>query len=218
MHFTHEVATTMQPVSTVQAPTTDRQRELPVLRGQHVTLRELCATDAPSLFSLLTLPEVARDIALPPTSIAAFERFIACTNHQRSGGKYACFAVTLKNDDSAIGIFQVREIEPGFQTAEWGFALGSPFWGTGLFQEAAKLVLKFTFEQLGAHRVEARAAVRNGRGGRALQKLGALPEGVLRKAFLRNDQYLDQVLYAIVEDDWRAACEARLEGARVFLN
>ena len=41
--------------------------------------------------------------------------------------------------------------------------------------------------------------------GRALQKLGAVPEGILRRAFLRNGQYLDQMLYAIVEDDWRAA-------------
>ena len=48
----------------------------------------------------------------------------------------------------------------------------------------------------------------NGRGNGALVKLGAVHEGVLRKSFLRIGQYLDQVLYAIVEDDWRAAREA----------
>ena len=61
------------------------------------------------------------------------------------------------------------------------------------------------------HRLEARAAVQNGRGNGALRKIGAVQEGVLRKSFLRNGRYLDQVLYSIVEDDWRAA---RMERAR----
>jgi RimJ/RimL family protein N-acetyltransferase len=97
----------------------------------------------------------------------------------------------------------VRETEPGFGTGEWGFAIGSPFWGTGVFAEGADLVLEFAFETIGVHRLEARAAVRNGRGNGALQKIGAVQEGVLRRSFVRNGEYLDQVLYAIVEDDWR---------------
>ncbi len=111
--------------------------------------------------------------------------------------------MTLKGFDTAIGIFQVRQTEPGFGTGEWGFAIGSPFWGTGVFQEGAELVLDFAFETIGVHRLEARAAVKNGRGNRALQKVGAVQEGLLRKSFLRNGEYLDQVLYAIVEDDWK---------------
>jgi len=77
----------------------------------------------------------------------------------------------------------MRETEPNFAVAEWGFALGSAFWGTGVFEEAAALVLSFAFEHLGVHRLEARAVVRNGRGTRALQKMGAVQEGVLRRSF-----------------------------------
>jgi RimJ/RimL family protein N-acetyltransferase len=105
----------------------------------------------------------------------------------------------------------VRQLEPGFGTAEWGFALGSDFWGTGVFQDAAELVLGFVFETIGVHRLEARAAVLNGRGNGALLKVGAVQEGLLRKAFLRNGRYLDQVLYAIVEDDWRARAQMSAE-------
>ena len=176
---------------------------LPVLRGEQVMLRELRASDAASLFALLTTEEVARFISPPPTTVEGFERFIAWTLRQRAAGTYACFAVTLHGYDTAIGIFQIREIEPGFGTAEWGFAIGSAFWGTGVFQEGAELVLDFAFETLGVHRLEARAAVLNGRGNGALQKIGAVQEGLLRKSFLRNGEYLDQVLYAIIDDDWR---------------
>ena len=185
----------------------DWRTGLPVLSGKQVILRELRASDAPSLFAMLTTEEVARFISPPPTTVEGFERFIAWTLRQRQAGTYACFAVTLKGFDTAIGIFQVRQLEPGFGTAEWGFAIGSPFWGTGVFQEGAELTLQFVFETIGTHRLEARAAVQNGRGNGALLKMGAVQEGVLRRSFLRNGQYLDQVLYAIVEDDWRAIRE-----------
>ena len=101
-----------------------------MLTGSQVTLRELRASDAPSLCALLTTEEVSRFISPPPTTVDGFERFIAWTLRQRQAGTYACFAVTLDSTDTAIGIFQLRELEPGFGTAEWGFAIGSAYWGT----------------------------------------------------------------------------------------
>src|SRR3989441_9797704 len=188
-----------------QVISSDWRTGLPVLTSGSIVLRDLRASDAPSLFALLTTEEVARFISPPPTTVEGFERFIAWTIRQRAAGTYVYFAVTLQGFDTAIGIFQVRQTEPGFGTAEWGFALGSAFWGTGVFQEGAELVLEFAFDTLNVHRLEARAAVLNGRGNGALLKMGAVQEGVLRKSFLRNGRYLDQVLYAILEDDWRAA-------------
>ena len=187
------------------AVSSDWRRQLPLLSGGQVELRELRTSDATALFTMLTTDEVARFISPPPTTVQGFEQFIAWTHRQRSVGAYVCFAVTLKGFDTAIGIFQVRETEPGFGTAEWGFALGSAFWGTGVFQASAELVLGFVFETLGAHRLEARAALKNGRGTAALRKVGAVQEGVLRKSFLRNGEYLDQALYSILAEDWRAA-------------
>lgn len=199
------------PAGRVTVTTTDWRQGLPVLTGSQVTLRDLRTSDAASLFTLLTTEEVTRFISPPPTTVEGFERFIEWALKQRAAGCYACFAVTVEGYDTAIGIFQARETEPGFGTAEWGFALGSPFWGTGVFVDGARLVQAFAFETLRVHRLEARAAVRNGRGNRALQKVGAVQEGILRKSFLRNGEYLDQVLYAIVDDDWRASRGQRLE-------
>jgi RimJ/RimL family protein N-acetyltransferase len=191
-------------VSSGEFVSTDWQQRLPVLNGKQVALRELRATDAPSLFALLTTAEVARFISPPPTTVEGFEHFIAWTHRQRTAGTYVCYAVTLQGFDTAIGIFQVRQHDANFATAEWGFALGSPFWGTGVFPESAKLMIQFAFETLGVRRLEARAAVLNGRGNGALLKMGAVQECVLRRSFERDGQTLDQVLYAILEDDWRA--------------
>ena len=104
---------------------------------------------------------------------------------------------------TAVGLFQLRALEAGFGSCEWGFALGSHFWGTGLFVEGAKAVLNFGVDVLGAQRFEARAAVANGRGNGALRKIGAVQEGVLRRSFVHNGVHHDQVLWGIVADDWR---------------
>ena len=180
---------------------TNWHARLPTLKGGGVVLRELHTSDAPSLFTFLTTTAVARFLSPPPDSVNGFERFIQWAAQERSVGKCACFAVTQPASDRAIGIFQIRSTEPGFGTAEWGFALGSPFWGSGTFDDGAALALKFAFATMGVHRLEARAAVRNGRGNRALQKLGAVQEGLLRESFARNGEHLDQVLWTILAED-----------------
>jgi len=185
--------------------TSDWRNALPVLAGAKVTLRELQVSDAASLLAMLSPEEVSRFISPPPTTIEGFERFITWACAERAAGRYACFAVVPHGMQTAIGLFQVRQLEPGFATAEWGFALGSAFWGTGMFMDGAEMVVSFAIETLGVSRLEARAAVANGRGNGALRKLGAVQEGVLRRSFLKNGQFLDQMLWSILGEEWRQA-------------
>ena len=192
-------AVSQSPASTAVA--SDWRQSLPVLTGRGITLRELRASDAATLLAMLSTEEVARFISPPPTTVEGFERFIAWTHRERDAGRYVCFGIVPDGLDTAVGLFQVRQCEPDFATAEWGFALGSAYWGSGLFVEGAQLVLDFAFEVVGVHRLEARAAVQNGRGNGALRKIGAIQEGILRRSFLRRGEYLDQVLWAILDSD-----------------
>jgi ribosomal-protein-alanine N-acetyltransferase len=181
----------------------DWKQGLPVLTGSDFTLRELRAEDAPSLLALLTTEEVARFISPPPTTVAGFEQFVMWASRERQAGSYACFAVVPNGSSVAIGLFQLRSLEKSFFTAEWGFALGSQYWGKGIFVEGARLVVDFAIEFMGTHRLEARASIANVRGNGALRKIGAIQEGILRRTFLRNGIEHDQVLWGIVADDWR---------------
>ena len=199
--------------ATHQTATTNWKSALPVMAGTTFTMRELRIEDAPSLLAMLTTEEVSRFISPPPTTVEGFERFIVWTHHERRAGSYACFAIVPNGMDVAIGIFQVRSLDPGFSTGEWGFAMGSQFWGTGIFVEAARLVLDFAFDVIGTARLEARAAVANGRGNGALRKIGAVQEGLLRRSFLRRGQHHDQVLWGILADDWRLHREAQQSAA-----
>jgi RimJ/RimL family protein N-acetyltransferase len=186
----------------------DWRTGLPILTGSLVTLRELRMEDAPALFAALTTEEVSRFISPPPSTVEGFERFIAWTHKQRVAGQYVCFAVVPRGADIAIGLFQVRSLEADFGSAEWGFAIASEFWGTGVFVDGAKLVVQFAFDTIGSHRLEARAAVLNGRGNGALRKIGAVREGILRKSFIRNGECLDQSLWTILAEEWRESATA----------
>jgi ribosomal-protein-alanine N-acetyltransferase len=199
----------MPPPSAASVTVSDWRATLPVLSGRRVMLRDLRPGDAPALLRLLTTEEVTRFISPPPTTVEGFERFIAWANAQRAAGHYMCFALVRHGGETAIGIIQVRQLAQGFGTAEWGFALGQPFWGTGLFVEAAELVLAFAFDSVGVHRLEARAAVANGRGNGALHKLGAYREAILRESFVLGGVRLDQVLWSILDEDWRRAKASR---------
>ncbi len=75
----------------------------------------------------------------------------------------------------------------------------------GQVAKGAELVLEFVFETLGMHRLEARAAVLNGRGSGALQKVGAVQEAVLRESFRCHGEYVDQILYVILAEEWRSS-------------
>jgi RimJ/RimL family protein N-acetyltransferase len=196
-------AEAMTGVASTQVTQTNWRQGLPLLTGPRVTLRELRHEDAQSLLAMISTEEVARFISPPPTTLEGFERFIAWAIREREAGNYVCFAVVPAGMTTAVGLFQLRCLEPDFSTAEWGFALGSGYWGTGVFVESARMVLDFAFDVAGVYRLEARACVANGRGNGALRKLGAVQEGILRRSFFRNGDYHDQVLWSVLAEDWR---------------
>ena len=188
------------------APASQSWRDgLPLLVGAAVSLRELQLSDAATLLAIMTPESVARFISTPPSTVEGFERFIEWAHRERAHGRYACFAIVPHGASKPVGIFQLRQLEAQFVTAEWGFALDSSFWGNGYFKDGAQLLIDFAVDVIGVRRLEARSAVANGRGNGALRKMGAVHEGVLRRAFTKGGRQMDQSLWAILADEWRQA-------------
>ena len=201
----HDVPVPPLPLHAPQVGSNDWRTGLPTLTSARVTLRELQTADAPALFAAMSTGDVSTFLSPPPTSVEGFERFINWTHRQRAVGQCVCFAIIPRGSDMVIGLYQIRSLEPDFGNADWGFALASEFWGTGLFMDGAHLAIDFAFDVIGARRLEARAVLKNGRGNGALRKLGAVQEGVLRRSFLRHGEHLDQMLWTILSDEWREA-------------
>lgn len=191
----------------------DWTKGLPVFKGKRMMLRELVKSDATTLLLMLASEEVAKFISPPPTTPEGFEKFIQWSIRERQAGNQMTFGMVPEGFDQAVGLVQIRAIAPRFSVAEWGFAVGSPFWGTGLFLASATTAVDFAFQHTNVNRLEARAVVQNGRGNGGLRKLGAVQEGVLRGSLLKNGQYLDQMMWSIVARDWfqaKTAWDARV--------
>lgn len=183
---------------------------LPVLEGQACRVREVEVGDAGNLHEMLTDPEVQRYASPPPSTREAFARFVEWSHEQRLLGKYACFVIEPRAHSRAVGLIQLRALDPSFQCAEWGFAIGRPFWGSGLFPAAAELLLDFVFGPMGVHRLEARSVVANRAAIGRLRRLGAVFEGTLRQSFLLGTRYHDDALCSLLAADWHRRQQAAI--------
>jgi ribosomal-protein-alanine N-acetyltransferase len=176
----------------------DWREGLPLMVTPRVVLRELRRSDAPALCQVARSPEVARHSWPAPPTVEAFERFIEWSWAERAAGRYTCFGVVPRDSITAAGIFELRPLQPGFFRAELGYFIDKPLWGTGVFHDAARLMVDFAFTAVGVHRIEVRASVANARSNAALQKIGAHKEGLLRAAFVHEGEYEDQYLWSFV--------------------
>jgi ribosomal-protein-alanine N-acetyltransferase len=165
-------------------------------------LREPTAADLGPLFDLLSLADATRfGIDDPVTEMTVLD-FIERAERNRAAGLGFAFVILLGASRTIVGLVQVKQLDLAFETAEWEATLAPSARGTGVFLEMARLIGSFAFGTVGAHRLEARVLVQNGRANGALRKLGAVQEGVLRRSIRRSGEYLDQVLWSVLKDHW----------------
>jgi [ribosomal protein S5]-alanine N-acetyltransferase len=178
---------------------TDR---VPPLQGDLTTLREVSASDVYSLFTLFSNPAVTAHMAPPPPTLAKFAGFVEWSHQQRAQGHGVCFGIVPEGMTSAVGILQVR-LEPTLTDAEWGFVLSTHFWSTGVFSDAANVLVEFAFTAMRLERLEARIALRNRRAHAAVQKLGARYETTLEGASPQGIPRDPESVWGLRENDWR---------------
>jgi len=144
-----------------QAP---REREIPVLETERLTLRAPRSEDVTAIALLANDRRIAENTArLPhPYGVSDAERFVATTN-KREGE--ACFVITL--DDTLIGACGVDPREDG---PEIGYWLGAPYWGQGYATEAVRAVIDHAFGDLQHEALQAGARVSNPASRRVLEK------------------------------------------------
>ena len=187
--------------TTTMSPT-DWRAELPVLSGRLIILREPSDGDLGPLVDLLSIGDATRFGIEDPIAELSVQRFIERIPRDRKAGIAFTYVVTLSGSRVVVGLTRVRQLDPGFEAAEWECTVVPSSRGTGIFVETARLVGSFAFAHVGTHRLEARVLLQSGRANGALRKLGAVQEGILRRSVRRGSEYLDQVLWSMLKEDW----------------
>jgi RimJ/RimL family protein N-acetyltransferase len=123
------------------------------------------------------------------------------------------FAVMALDIGRAIGSTRYLDIQPRNRALEIGGTWYAPaYQRTGVNTECKYLLLKHAFDKLDCKRVQFKTDLRNERSQRALERIGAVREGVLRKNLILPDGYArSSVYYSILADEWPAV-KTLLEG------
>ena len=176
---------------------------VPPLHGDLTTLREVAASDVYTLFTLFSDPSVTAYMAPPPPTLARFAGFVEWSHQQRAQGRGVCFGIVPDGMTTAVGILQVRGLDSTSSEAEWGFVLSAHFWSTGVFSDAASVLVEFAFTTLRVTGLEARIALRNRRAQGAMQKLGARFVSTLADSSPVGIPRDPESVWALQEHDWR---------------
>ena len=173
------------------------------LETRRLILRPLTAADAPSMYrNWASDDEVTRYLTWP-THVAAEDtvRFVDwCLDGYRQPSAYL-WGIEMKDSGQLVGTISAVKCQEAIDEVELGWALGRAWWGQGIMPEAAEEVVRFFFEEVGAHRVCAAHDTNNAKSGRVMQKIGMRHEGTLRAAGRNNQGIVDMDVYAILRED-----------------
>lgn len=148
-------------------------------------------------------------------SLEGYREYIERLNREPARLNFA-----IRKGDDFAGRISYIHINEAHKNLEIGTFIVREYQGTQVNPEAKYLLLRHAFEDLGAIRVQFTVDARNERSQRAIEKLGAVREGVLRKAAILPDGHQrDSVVYSILDDEWptvKARLEERLGYPRSF--
>ena len=185
----------------------------PLLEGRMIRLEPLRPDHAAGLWRVAT-PEVFQYASIRPDdqTLAAYESYV---QRRLAYADWHTYTMVLQHDDQPVGLSAYLDIRTAHRGLEIGGTwIARSFQGTQVNPEAKYLMLRHAFETLGMLRVQLKCDARNQQSQRALAKLGAVREGVLRKHVILPDGYVrDTVMFSITDDEWpqiKAGLEARL--------
>lgn len=173
--------------------------DLVTLLGPRVRLRAFRSEDVRDVLAYASDPAVTRhlewDAYDDPALAAAFIR----STHSGPPAWYA-YAVTARETGALVGGADLRIVSARDRRGEIGYGLARAHWGNGYATDAAALLVRFGFDQLGLVRVQALCAVDNERSLRTLERIGMRREGRLVNYRVKHGQVADHYVYAATRD------------------
>lgn len=175
------------------------------MQSERLLLRRYTLNDAAEVQRLAGNWKIAdTTLNIPhPYEDGMAEEWISTLEPKRLAGEREVFAITRVADGQLLGTISLR-VNKAFERAELGYWIGEPFWGTGFCTEAAMMMIRYGFEELGLNRIHAFYVDRNPQSGRVLEKSGLSKEGVARQHVKKNGKYENLVLCGLLREDWIA--------------
>ncbi len=172
------------------------------LKGERVKLRRLRRSDASSMARHAHDKAISRYTTLPyPYRLEGAYEFIKLS--QAHFRKKEAYELGIVVDGNVVGTMSLFNIDRKNGKAEMGYWIGREFWGRGLVTEAARLIMRFGFEEVGLERIFALVMHPNRASSKVLERLGFSYEGRLRKDALQNGRRMDHLVYGMLAEEFK---------------
>lgn len=184
-----------------------------VLEGRYLTLEPVVLEDAAELSVAARSPEIWQFMRYGPGDTEpAMRELIQMFLDLEQRGTDLPFALRLRPERRLVGMTRFLGIDRANRTVEVGGTwLDRSYWRTPLNTDSKRQMLGYAFEVEGTHRVQIKTDTRNVRSQRAIERLGAVKEGVERDHLILRDGYVrSSVIYSILAREWPEV-KARLD-------
>ena len=178
---------------------------LPVLVTERLLLRRMEKSDWKDMYEYASDPEVTRYLLWDPHEDPhRTARYLAYVQSRYRAGEFFDWAVTDRRSGKMIGTCGFTRFNFEANSAEIGYVLNPRFWHIGIAPEAVRRVMRFGFEELSLHRIEARYMCGNEDSRRVMEKVGMKFEGIARDSMFVKGKFVSVGTCAILADEFFA--------------
>jgi [ribosomal protein S5]-alanine N-acetyltransferase len=173
----------------------------PELLSARLRLRATVLDDAEALSAIFASDEALKHGGRAPLAdVEKVREKLANDMEAARRGETVIWSATEHGSEWALGYVGLHHWTQATRCAEVGYALAPAYWGRGYMREMLPLLVRFGFEQMGLHRIEAQLNPANVASARVVERAGFTREGVLRdKGLTANGQFYDLAVYALLE-------------------
>ncbi|WP_156324567.1 GNAT family N-acetyltransferase [Bacillus sp. FJAT-27245] len=185
---------------------------VPIIRD-YVILEEMGTGHSNELWEAGKQTEIWRFMATKISTKAEMGQVIKAALEEKKKGVQFPFIIRRKSDRKIIGSTRYLDISQQNKSLEIGWTWLNPIvWKTAVNTECKYLLLETAFEELGFNRVQLKTDGRNVVSQRAIERIGAVREGVLRQERKLQDGFIrDTIVYSILASEWPAVKEGLLK-------
>lgn len=159
-------------------------------------LRPFTMNDLDSLVKYANNPKIAANLTNAFPSPYTRESGIAFIEMAMSHSPIRIHTIDINGEAcGGIGIHPQQDVY--CKNAELGYWLAEPYWGKGIITEAVKQIIAYGFKNFDLTRIYARPFSKNLASQKVLEKAGMKKEAVLKNAFFKNGEYLDEIIYSV---------------------
>ena len=171
----------------------------PVLETERLRLRQLTIADTEDLHAYYSDPETAIYVPFTAfTSITKTEELIGRVSKSFDEKDSIMFGVERKSDGKIMGITDIYRLSLPNHRMELGWGLAKEFWGYGYMTEAVREFIRFGFEEMGLHRIEAECQTDNIRSIRVAERCGMTLEATRAENEINKGKFVSNYVYAII--------------------